>query len=41
MDAEFNAFLENYLAHSGVRMVADYREHDFKDNTKPHFYPET
>jgi hypothetical protein len=38
-DTEFNAFLEDYLAHSGVKMVADYREHDFKDETGPHFYP--
>jgi hypothetical protein len=39
-DAEFNAFLEHYLAHSGVKIVADYREHDFKDKTGPHFYPQ-
>jgi hypothetical protein len=40
-DAEFNVFLDHYLAaHSGVKIVADYREHDFKDKTGPHFYPQ-
>ena len=39
-DAVFDAFLEHYVAHCGVKIVADYRAHDFKDMTGPHFYPE-
>jgi hypothetical protein len=35
-DAEFDDFLETYLARSGTQIAADYREHDFKDDHGPH-----
>ena len=35
----FDAFLVSYLVSSGATIATDYRNHDFKDTTGPHFYP--
>jgi hypothetical protein len=34
-DAEFDSFLDDYLTGSGAEVAADFRNHDFKDDTGP------